>query len=188
VSSWQRDCSFTADRWNLSWLKKDTSSFDFLAYNMRRMFTNGFNAVNIGACVRATEYRLEHNLTGSQFRGMQKDGTLLKLRQLRNWVLHIKGLHEKDGYVMAFVYSTFSDHSGHRAFGTAVIPKHVWEDEEYAGKNPNKLMPERILPSKPVYCRVAADADQMQSIAEALDEIVDIITEIGQDREREEGV
>tara|TARA_R100001510_G_C7653860_1_gene212349 strand:+ start:1107 stop:1625 length:519 start_codon:yes stop_codon:yes gene_type:complete len=170
----------------LAWLKKGTFSFDLLAYDLRRMFVNGLNPVNIGSCVRTIEHKVEHNLTGSLYRIMCNDGTLLHLQQLRNWVLHIKELHEKDGHVPCFVYSTFSDHSGHRAFGTAVIPKHVWEDEEYAGRSMNKLKPERILSSKSVYCRVARNADEMQSMAEALDEIADIIREIGEVRQEEE--
>lgn len=187
MTSWARDCAFTPDRWiDLPWMRKDTSAYDYLGYDFRRLFVNGFGPQNTGQVLRVIEYRLESDLTGASYRSMCNDGTLLKLRQLRNWVLHIIKMHEEDGYMPVFVYSIFSDHSGLRAFGTAVLPKQVWESDQYAGKNPQRLKPERILPSKAVCCRVPREAEDMQRIADALDEIIDLIVEIGEARQEEE--
>lgn len=170
----------------MPWLNKHTPSYDYLGADFRRLFVNGFGPQNTGQVLGTIEYRLESILTGEAYRSMCNDGTLMKLRHLRNWVLHIIKMHEKDGFMPVFVYSTFSDHSGLRAFGTAVLPKNIWESDQYAGKNANRLKPERILPSKAVYCRVPREAEDMQRIADALDEIVDIIVEIGEARQEEE--
>jgi hypothetical protein len=170
-------------------MKKNTFSHGFLAHDFRRLFVNGFGPENTGGVLRTIEYRLERNLTGTSYRAMCNDGTLRQLRHLRNWFLHLVKMHRDDGCVPCIVYSTFADNSGFRAFGTAVIPMRIWEDSQYAGMNPNNLKPDRILPSKPVYCRVPRDDEQMQRMADALDEIVDLIVEIGeakQQKEREE--